>query len=310
MVMSRQHRVAPPPDTDTEFAITVHLRDGHESNIRIYKTDSTDSKEMGSKPLLVLIHGGAFVLGSNTDIALFARAAASLYNVTVASLSYRLAPEFKFPTAPDDIWDSLAWLTSPTNASSLGVDLSLGFVIGGISAGANLAAVTAQRWVSEAKNPALTGVWLSIPYVLEKDVVPPEYKDLWFSREQNAAALIINSVGIAFATASYEPDVHSPALSPFNAKNPHQGLPPVYLQVAGQDPLRDDGLIYEKALRAAGVETKLDVYTGAPHGHFVVFPTLKSSQKSNLDTMKGLGWLLQHKQVSVEDITAVLAAQA
>lgn len=307
MVLSKQERPAPPPDTDTEFAIKVQMRDGHESNIRIYKPDSVTK---GSTPLLVVIHGGAFVLGSNTDVAQFARAAASLYNVTVASLSYRLAPEFKFPTAPNDIWDSLEWLSSPANASSLGADLSLGFVLSGISAGANLAAVTAQRWVSEAKNPALTGMWLSIPYVLEPHAVPPEYKDLWFSRDQNASALIINSDAIAFVKATYEPDVHSPALSPFNAENPHKGLPPVYIQVAGQDPLRDDGLIYDKALRAAGVETKLDVYSGAPHGHFAMFPSLKSSQKSNLDTIKGLGWLLQHKQISDEDIIAALAAQA
>ena len=37
------------------------------------------------------------------------------------------------------------------------------------------------------------------------------------------------------------------------------GLPPAYLQICGWDPLRDEGLLYEKLMRDAGVKTKLDM---------------------------------------------------
>lgn len=47
---------------------------------------------------------------------------------------------------------------------------------------------------------------------------------------------------------------HSVLLAPSHAK-----LPPAYMQVAGADPLRDEGLMYEKVLREANVETKLDL---------------------------------------------------
>ena len=37
----------------------------------------------------------------------------------------------------------------------------------------------------------------------------------------------------------------------------HAGLPPAYIHVMELDPLRDDGVVYEKALRASGVKTRI-----------------------------------------------------
>jgi len=59
--------------------------------------------------------------------------------------------------------------------------------------------------------------------------------------------------------SALQPDVSSPLWSPVNASSGLEGLPPVYLQACGLDPLRDDALIYEKILNAAGVKTKLDL---------------------------------------------------
>ena len=39
----------------------------------------------------------------------------------------------------------------------------------------------------------------------------------------------------------------------------HAGLAPAYFQVAEVDPLRDEGILYEKLLREAGVKTKFDL---------------------------------------------------
>lgn len=49
------------------------------------------------------------------------------------------------------------------------------------------------------------------------------------------------------------------------------------VQVAGLDPLRDEGIAYAEALKAHGVPTTLHVYKGVPHG-FYGFPLDASKQ--------------------------------
>ncbi|KAF4832526.1 AB hydrolase superfamily protein [Colletotrichum tropicale] len=286
-------------DSDIEYSIKIPMRDGYESETRIHKPPSPDGKH----PVLVFVYGGGFIMGDCTQLSPYARIAAKLFNAVVVNISYRLAPAHKFPTAPNDVWDSLKWIAA--NAHTFGGDLAMGFILGGASAGGNLAAVTAQKSLDEGLSPRLTGVWLSIPYILEEEIVPANYKDVWFSREQNAAGPVIDKASMEFMGIAYSADMKSPDLSPFNAKDPHKGMPPVYFQVCGTDPLRDDGLVYERVLRDHGVKTRLDVYPGAPHGH-IMFPC-KLSTKCHFDTFNGLAWLLGKETPDEEVITQELA---
>ena len=65
-------------------------------------------------------------------------------------------------------------------------------------------------------------------------------------------------------------DPRDPYVSPLFAAD-HTGLPPALVQVAELDPIRDDGLRYAAALRAAGVPVRTTTYVGMPHG-YLSFP--------------------------------------
>lgn len=62
------------------------------------------------------------------------------------------------------------------------------------------------------------------------------------------------------------------------------------------DPLRDEGLIYERILREdCGVKTRLDLYPGLPHRFWSWFPGAGFCKKQLQDTRDGMAWLLEPK---------------
>jgi len=283
---------------DKGTTMTITMSDGFRSEVRIHRPTSPPAHGRGS-PLVVLIYGGGFVAGDNRQLSPYAGALARLYGATVVNISYRLAPEHRFPAAPNDAWDALRWAVG--SAASLGADPRAGFVVGGVSAGGNLAAVLAQRWADEGAAPALTGAWLSIPLLFEAALVPEGYRGAWLSREQNAHADVINEEAMGWIAKHVGMDAASALFSPVNSASGdrHRTMPPrVYFQVCGQDPLRDDGLVYERMLRAAGVQTRLDVYPGVPHAHFSFMPTLESSRRAQADTVRNFAWLLDCERPS------------
>ncbi|TKK83409.1 alpha/beta hydrolase [Kribbella jiaozuonensis] len=192
--------------------------------------------------LLVFFHGGGWVVGDlNTHDAL-CRAIAADAGIRVLSVDYRLAPEAPAPTAAEDAIAAFTWAVE--HAEDLGVDPDL-IAVGGDSAGGNLAAVVAQQTVRRGlPHPALQV--LLYPAV---DLVARRP-----SRDLFSEGFILSENDIIWYRDHYTPDPTlrpDPIVSPIRAKD-LTGLPPTYLTTAGFDPLRDEGLEYAEALRAAG----------------------------------------------------------
>lgn len=89
--------------------ILIPRRDGGASRALVYKPSDPDTDP---RPLLVLIHGGGFCFGSPEMEGRTCTAAVDRFGCVALSLSYRLAPENKFPTASEDCWDALVWVSS------------------------------------------------------------------------------------------------------------------------------------------------------------------------------------------------------
>ncbi|KAJ5813188.1 Alpha/Beta hydrolase protein [Penicillium robsamsonii] len=118
----------------------------------------------------------------------------------------------------------------------------------------------------ENLSPSPTGVVAIIPPCLDEQVVLEKYKHLWVPGEQSANSPVCNAKDVELWT-------------------------PTFVQIHVIDTLRDDGLIYEKLLHGHGVATRLYVYPGMPHAHWM-WPEHSLSTKSHIDALSGIGWLL------------------
>ncbi|KAK7027246.1 hypothetical protein VNI00_015335 [Paramarasmius palmivorus] len=243
-------------------------------------------------PLLFWTHGGGWVIGDIEWDDFKLRQLAVDLRIAIVNCEYRLAPEHPFPIPVTDSFTCLKYFAAHPDLVS--ADLSKGFLVGGTSAGGNLAAVLSHLARDDPffKDKPLTGQLLKIPVTLHLDAYPEEHKEVLLSMEQNKDAFIINRKEMRVYWDLYNPDPFDPRASPVLLPS-HAGLPPAYFQICGQDPLRDEGFLYEKLLRNAGVKTKVDVYKGVPHGFDIAAPNIPLGKKCEEDFDEGVRWLLQ-----------------
>ncbi|KAK5175096.1 uncharacterized protein LTR77_000233 [Saxophila tyrrhenica] len=290
-----------PPFTGSETYHDIPMRDGFKSSLKVQRP-----AEGGTGPLIVLAFGGGFVGGTNEQFEKTGRILVNLFNATVVSISYRVAPEHKFPAAQNDTQDSMRWIADNATGPVLQADPKKGFIMGGISAGGAMTACFSRLFQEEPLAHPLTAQWLAIPSVMSADSVPEKYKDYYLSTTQQAKGKFFSQATRDWLNTQVEADFTSPLRYAINAKQPLSGQPRTYFQVDGADPLRDDALIYDEMLKEAGVETKVDMYPGCPHGHFCSYAGLDITNRANIDTFVGFGWLLG-REVSREEASRELA---
>ena len=212
---------------------------------------------VGPHPLLVFFHGSGFVvlgLDSHDDLCRRLCAGASC---VVVSVDYRLAPEHKFPAAPDDCLAATRWAAA--HAQAFGADTSR-IVLAGDSAGGCLAAVTALRLRDEG-GPALHGQLLFYPVTDYPSVLPQSYRSY-------GTGYGLTSAGTLWFWDQYLPHPGAaahPHASPLRMETA-TGLPPAFVVVAEYDVLRDEGEAYARRLQAAGIATVSRCAAGMNHG--------------------------------------------
>lgn len=288
---------APEPSLVEQY-IDIPVRDGFPSRTKVYRPAERPS---GGSPLIIHIFGGGWISGDCDQSTPTCRSWVRLFGAVVVSISYRLAPEHKWPVPWDDAWDGVAWIAA--HAEDLHADPKSGFVVGGVSAGAALSAfITSQSQIEPLAHP-ITGQWLSAPSLIPADAVPEKFAAHHISMLDNADAPILPASALESLKRHTEWDPTSPKRYP-SLYPPLilRQLPRTYLQACGMDSLRDDALVYHEMLVEAGVDAKVDLYEGCPHAHFAFMPGIGPSEKAEKDILIGMGWLLG-RDVRDEDIT-------
>jgi acetyl esterase len=208
------------------------------------------------RALILFFHGGGFVIGSRASYTAPVRMLAHGTGADVVSVGYRLAPDHPFPAAQDDAL--AAWRYVVEHAAAWGIDPHR-IVVAGESAGGNIAAVLCQQVRGEAVVPMLQ--------VLIQPVT--DLVDHRPSQEEFADSPALSAKQIAWFVENYLPDGTDPAdprVSPLRATS-LAGLPPALVNLAGFDPLHDDGHDYATALLQAGVPAEVTREPGQVHGY-------------------------------------------
>jgi acetyl esterase len=233
---------------------------------RVY-TPKTLRKAAGLAPCLVFFHGGGWVIGDLDSHDVVCRKLADEGELIVISVDYRLAPEHKFPAAIDDAIAATKWIVE--NARQFGVDAAR-LMVGGDSAGGNLAAVVAIA-ARDGNGPAIAGQLLIYP-ATDFAMTHPSHS------EPETSILLTHSV-IKWFRDHYlngATDVHDWRASPARAQT-LIGLPPAYVLTAGADPLRDEGDEYAASLKEAGVPVTYRHFPGQFHGFFTMGKLLQQA---------------------------------
>ena len=208
-------------------------------------------------PVVVFAHGGGWTQGSIDTHDSVMRNLAAKSGCAVLGFDYRLSPEHPFPAPMDDVLAALAFVES----GGLGrARDARRIALAGDSAGANLAlgALIARRD---------SGLPLPRTATLFYGCYGPVF-DTDSHRRCGDGTYLLSTVNMQWYWRNFlgqlSPETAPPSCAPLNGDL--TGLPPLYLNAAALDPLRDDTVLLAGRLAAAGNRYRLDVFPGVVHG--------------------------------------------
>jgi acetyl esterase len=239
--------------------------------------------ERGAGPVLVFYHGGGFVVGSIGTHASLAAEIARQLDVPVVSVEYRLAPEVKWPAAPDDAEAAARWIAD----NSAAMDRTFtGLILSGDSAGGTLTLTTA---LALRDKPASVPVKLTIPFYPMTDASKPYPSSIAFNK-----GFGLDQPDMTFFESALAANKSSPRHSALLADL--KGFPPTVLATASLDPLRDGGRAFAAKLAQAGVPVSFYEAAGNIHGYVTYRKAIPSAQ-GDLDAILALAkaMLVQQK---------------
>ena len=262
----------PKPELARVEEVRIPARDGHALPARLV-APSTDT----GLPVLLYTHGGGFTIGSIESHDTFCRVLSATSGAAVLSLDYRLAPEWRFPTAVHDAWDALHWLAGE-GGRALGLDTTR-IAVGGDSAGGTLAAVSAVH----ARD---AGLKLALQLLIDPGTTDHQDTD---SHALFAHGPVLDKALIDWFFHHYIDSVDRSdwRFAPLKSADV-DSVAPAWVGLAECDPLVDEGVAYADKLRAAGVPVDLEIYRGVVHGFITMGRAIAEARQLHQDAAAAL----------------------
>lgn len=215
---------------------------------------------------LLYLHGGGWVFGSiQTHLGAMARLA-ELTGLTVIGIDYGLAPKAPFPEGLNDARCAWAWLrgdASDLKAQPVLADLTGPWLVSGDSAGANIA-LALMLDLRDAGEP------LPDAALLFYGVYSADHNTVSHA-QCGGGQFGLSTEKMAWYRSLYLSGPHpqhqnpsDPRVSPALATL--TGLPPIYMNAAGLDCLRNDSILLDQRLTEAGVLHEFKQVEGVNHG--------------------------------------------
>ncbi|AMW83383.1 alpha/beta hydrolase [Pseudomonas yamanorum] len=210
----------------------------------------------GAEFAYIDLHGGALVFGGGENARLAAGKHADLHNLTCYGVDYRMPPDHPYPAALDDCMATYRHVLAHHTPDKI--------VIGGRSAGGNLAAATVLRARDE-------GLPLPAALVLLSPEVDLTESGDSFQVNRTVDVVLPNplmSTNLLYAAGA---DLSHPYLSPLFGDFA-AGFPPTFVQSGTRDLFLSNAVRLHRALRRAEVPVDLHIFEAMPHGGFMGAP--------------------------------------
>jgi acetyl esterase len=248
----------PGPEMARVTEESIQTPDGSSIGARVFVPNDSPTA------VIAYLHGGGWVIGAIDEFDTLARQMAQRTGAAVVLIDYRLAPEYRYPTAAEDSWTGVTWVADHIEDIA-GVRVPL--IVAGDSAGGNLTAIVTQR-AKAAGGPEIALQVLVYP-VTDADVDNATYVD-----PDNQ--LLLTRESMIWFWNHYTPDPSVRAnvdATPIGAED-LSGLPPAVVLTAEHDVLRQEGEAYAERLREAGVPVEHKRFPGQMHGFFTMVNVL------------------------------------
>lgn len=207
------------------------------------------------KPLILYFHGGGFQMEGTIIHKNMYETYAKMVPASVVAVKYRLLPEYPYPHAFFDAVDAFKYVLD--NQKRLGYTH---IYVAGESAGGNLALALAL-WARDHGYQDIKKILLIYP-VLTKHHDLASHKMYQDTPMWNQ---ILNDAMWNMYLSDSEEDTYASVL-----EREMQGLPAIHLETAQFDPLRDEGILLEKKVRAAKGSINAHHTTYTVHGYDAV----------------------------------------